>query len=129
MLQSSVWTGDATCPQCLHPMTPGSMGDRGTDGAKVPDAITVSDSLQAHGPDIPKQEQQGHPSCLTLPQCFERLPLPLPVLAPILSISSTWCSLGVWPQPPARTCDTGDFPTVILLSTGDAQPKPGRSAQ
>ena len=90
-------------------------------------AITVSDSLQTHGPDIPKQEQQEHPSCLTLPPCLERLPLP--VLAPILSISTTWCSLGVWPQPPARTCDPGDFLTVTLLSAGDAQPKPGRSAQ
>lgn len=78
----------------------------------MPDAITVSDSLQTHWTDIAKQEQQEHPSHLTLSPCFERLLLPLPIVAPIVSISTTWCSLGVWPQPPAHTCDPGDFLTV-----------------
>lgn len=47
-------------------------------------------------------------SSLTQPPCFERLPLPLPlpVMAPVLPISTTWCSLGVWPQPPAVTLET-----------------------
>lgn len=78
----------------------------------MPDAITVSDSLQTRWTDIPKQEQQEHPSHLTLSPCFEKLLLPLPIVAPILSISTTWCSLGVWPQPPAHTCDPGEFLTV-----------------
>lgn len=125
MLQSRASPGATACPQlwrdhCLHPST-GLVGDQGMDGATVPDAIAESDSLQTHGLDIPKQEHQS-----------------IPIAFHCLSPSSNWLPFVSTPPHGAHwvfghnlqlipvTLGTS---TVTLLSAGDAQPKPGRSAQ